>query len=216
MLPDPPEIEALLAQARAGAPAAVDRLLCAHRASLRRIVALRLDPALASRLDASDVVQEVLLEASRRLQDYLKEPRMPFHLWLRALAHDQVIDAHRRHRKAQRRSLDREEPVKPPALSDCSSVELAARFIDPELTPASAAVRHEIERRLHAAIAALDDDHREIILMRIHEGLGNQEAAAVLDLSEPAAAMRYLRAVKRLRALLVPGGKGESSSDLDH
>ena len=56
------------------------------------MIDLRLDPAIIQRLDASDVVQEVLIEANRRLQDYLKAPTMPFHLWLRHIAKDHVID----------------------------------------------------------------------------------------------------------------------------
>ena len=205
---NPPETEQLLQEVRAGAPAAVDQLLHRHRAPLRRMIDLRLDPALAGRVDASDVVQEVLLEASRRLSAYLKEPAMPFHLWLRHIAHDHMIDAHRKHRVAQRRSLDRERPLGRLA-ADRSSLELAAEFFDQELTPASAAMRHELEQRLQSAVAALDDDDREIILMRHFEQLANQEVAAVLGLSEAAASMRYLRALRRLRGLLA-AGKPES------
>ena len=41
------------------------------------MVALRIDRALQQRVDASDVVQDVLVEANRRLQEYLKNPQMP-------------------------------------------------------------------------------------------------------------------------------------------
>src|SRR5436305_15082314 len=107
MWPDARRTQDLLNQAGSD-PAAVDRLLAGHREPLRRAVELRLDPALARRVDASDIVQDVLLEANRRLREYLHNPVMPFHLWLRHLAKDRLIDAHRFHRKAQRRSLDRE------------------------------------------------------------------------------------------------------------
>jgi RNA polymerase sigma-70 factor, ECF subfamily len=193
----------LLELAKRGDPSAVDRLLAEHREPLRRMIGLRLDPALAARLDASDVVQDVLLEASRRLQDYLRNPAMPFHLWLRHIARDHIIDAHRRHRKARRRSLDREQPLAA-RLADASSAQLMAQLCDPELTPASAAIRREMQRRLEAAIDALGDHDREIILMKHQEQLPNQEVAALLGLSEAAASMRYLRAVRRLRAALVP------------
>ena len=56
------------------------------------------------------------------------------------------------------------------------------------------------------AIAALEEDDREVILMRHGEQLSNQEVATVLGLTEAAASMRYLRAVRRLRAELLPGG----------
>ena len=42
--------------------------------------------------------------------------------------------------------------------------------------------------------------------MRHHEVLSNQEVAAALNLTEAAASMRYLRALRRLRAVLVPDG----------
>jgi RNA polymerase sigma-70 factor (ECF subfamily) len=202
MLPHPFDTQELLDQARQGHAAAVDRLLAIHREPLRRMIALRLDPALAGRLDASDVVQEVLLEASRRLKDYLHDPAMPFALWLRHLARDHIIDAHRRHRKAQRRSLDREQSLVAPRFADQSSAELIAQFLDRELTPASAAIQEEMRRRLEAAIASLEENDREVILMKLQENLSNQEIAAILGLSEPAASMRYLRAVRRLRAIL--------------
>jgi RNA polymerase sigma-70 factor (ECF subfamily) len=196
----------LLKQVAQGQSEAVERLLAVHREPLRRMVALRLDPALAARLDASDVVQDVLLEAHRRLSDYLRNPTMPFSLWLRHIAKDHLIDAHRRHRLAQRRSLDREQPLAPARLDDQSSFELAGQLLDQEATPASAAIQHELQKRLDRAIAELDEEDREIILMRHGEQLSNQEVAAVLDLSEAAASMRYLRAVRRLRASLLPGG----------
>ncbi|HYV38203.1 MAG TPA: sigma-70 family RNA polymerase sigma factor [Gemmataceae bacterium] len=204
MLPNTPQTQELLDQVRSGDARAAERLLDQHREPVRRMIGLRLDPAIAARLDASDVVQEVLLEASRRLDNYLREPNMPFHLWLRHIAKDHIIDAHRRHRQAQRRGVDRERPAVPAALADHSSLEMAAQFIDQELTPASAAMQRELQERLHDAIAQLEDDDREIILMRHFEQMSNQDVAALHDLTEAAASMRHLRALRRLRELLKP------------
>jgi RNA polymerase sigma-70 factor (ECF subfamily) len=209
MFSDHPETQELLAQARQGQPAAVDRLLDVHREPLRRVIDLRLDPALAARVDASDIVQDVLLEAHRRLEEYLRNPGMPFRLWLRHIAKDHVIDAHRRHRQAQRRSLDREQPLVPAVLADHSSFELAAQLLDGERTPASAAIHRELQRKLDAAVAELDEDDREIILLRHREQLANQDVAASLGLTEAAASMRYLRAIRRLRTALLPVSPGE-------
>jgi len=211
MWPDADQTRALLDRAKSGEAAAVDDLLAKHRDPLRRAVELRLDPALGRRVDASDIVQDVLLEANRRLRDYLREPTMPFHLWLRHLAKDRLIDAHRFHRKAQRRSLDREQATQAPAWAAESSVQLIAQLLDPEKTPATAAVQQELERRLQAAVAELDEADREVILMRHDEGLGNQEVAAALGLTEAAASMRYLRALRRLRTALT-GEPGASAT----
>src|SRR4051794_32145717 len=95
--------EELLAAARGGNAEARNRLLARHRESLRRMVGFRMDPALRARFDASDVVQDVLVEADRRLADYLATTTISFQQWLRGLAHDRLIDLHRRHRVALRR-----------------------------------------------------------------------------------------------------------------
>lgn len=205
MWSDSAELHELLEQVRGGDAAARELLLSRHRDALRRMIALRLDPAIAARLDASDVVQDVLLEADRRLEDYLRGPTMPFGLWLRHIAQDHIIDAHRRHRVAQRRGVDREQPIVPAALAEHSSIELAAQFIDREKTPATAVVEQEMVHRLHEAISRMDEGDREIILMRHFEQMANQEVASALGLSEAAASMRYLRAIRRLRELLTPG-----------
>jgi RNA polymerase sigma-70 factor, ECF subfamily len=199
MWTDSAQIQDLMEKARQGNAQAQEQLLGQHRDALRRMIALRLDPAIAARVDASDVVQDVLLEASRRLDDYLKNPVMPFPIWLRHLAKDHIIDAHRRHRLAQRRGVDREQPIVPAALAGHSSIELAAQFIDPEMTPASAAMQHELQQRLYRAITALEENDREMILMRHFEQMSNQEVAGALGLTEAAASMRYLRALRRLK-----------------
>jgi RNA polymerase sigma-70 factor (ECF subfamily) len=213
MWSDLPETQELLEKAREGQAGAVDRLLDVHREPLRRVIDLRLDPALAARIDASDIVQDVLLEAHRRLEEYLSHPVMPFRLWLRHIAKDHVIDAHRRHRQAQRRSLDREQPLLPAVLADHSSLELAGQLLDQERTPASEAIQRELQRKLDSAIAGLDEDDREVILLRHREQLSNQQVAEALGLTEAAASMRYLRAVRRLRSILLPE-KGEPGDNV--
>jgi len=209
MWPETPDTEILLAKARDGDRDAVDALLGRHRDALRRLVELRMDKALRRRVDASDIVQDVLVEANRRLKAYLEDPAMPFHLWLRHMAKDRMIDAHRRHRVAQRRSLDREQPLAAPRV-DQSTVELAGQLCDGEMTPAAAATWQETLRRFQAAVEDLDETDREVILMRHFEKLSNGEVAQALDITGPAASMRYLRAVRRLRELLgEPSDAGE-------
>src|SRR6476620_7850536 len=122
MWPEIPDTLQLLDQVRQGQDGAVDQLLARHREPLRRMIDLRIDPAIAQRLDASDVVQDVLLEASRRLKDFLANPTMPFHLWLRHIAKDHVIDAHRRHHQAKKRGVNREQPMHRPAWAEQSSL----------------------------------------------------------------------------------------------
>ena len=208
MWPESDRTHEILRDVADGDPEAVNRLMDRHRDAVRRMVQLRLDHAVARRVDASDVVQDVMLEASQRLSDYLKNPGMPFHLWLRQLALDRIIDMHRRHRGAQRRSVDWEQNFSGVGNDEQSAADLAALLRDAELTPAAAALRKELQARFVTALQQMDEGDREIIVMRHFEHLGNSEAAEALGLSAPAAGMRYLRAIRRLRELL--GGDDSS------
>jgi len=202
MWPEGEQTQDLLKGVENGDPAAMNQLIDRHREAVRRMVQMRLDRAVSRRVDASDVVQDVMLEASQRLADYIRSPSMPFHLWLRQLAKDRIIDMHRRHRAAKRRSVDREQNVSSFATDDQSAADLTALLRDAELTPAASALRKEMEERFVLALDQLDEHDREIIIMRHFEHLGNGEVAEALGLSAPAAGMRYLRAIRKLRELL--------------
>lgn len=205
MWPESDQTQELLQNARDGDDVAVNNLLDRHRNALRRLVQMRLDRKIQRRVDVSDVVQDVLIEANRRLQDYLADPKMTFHLWLRQIARDRIIDAHRRHRVSAKRSVDREQPMAIPQGMDKSTIQLVGQICDPELTPAAAATQREMTLKVEDAISQLADVDCEIIIMRHYEQLTNQEIAEALELTEPAASMRYLRAVRRLREILGEG-----------
>ncbi len=203
----PPASEAhptqvLLDRVRDGDAAAVNGLLARHREAIKRLIDRRMDRVVRHRVDASDIVQDVMLEANRRLGDYLANPTMPFQLWLRHMARDRLIDAHRRHRVASSRSVDREVSLAPAGDHDRSGDDVVGGLADRELTPAAAATWHELERRFAAAVEQLDEADRQIVLLRHFEHMSTADAAAALGLSKPAAGMRYLRAMRRLRVLL--------------
>jgi RNA polymerase sigma-70 factor (ECF subfamily) len=213
--PDSGKTQELLVGARQGDEQAVNQLLDRHRRALRRLVELRLDRKIQGRIDVSDVVQDVLVEANRRLPQYLDKPAMSFHLWVRQIAKDRIIDAHRRHRGSAKRSVDREQSLAVPAASDRSTFDLIAQLHDPSLTPAAAATRHELAQRVESALGQLSDQDGEIIIMRHYEQLSNMEVAEALQLTEPAASMRYLRAIRRLKQLLQqPSSDSSQSSGL--
>ena len=212
--PSDDQTETLLDGARAGDSDAVNKLLEKHRRSVRRLVEMRLDRKVQQRVDVSDVVQDVMVEASGRLEKYLDDPVMAFHLWIRQIAWDRIIDTYRRHRVSAKRNMDREQPIAVHAGSDQSTMELAVQLRDPGLTPAAAATQREIAGKVEAVIKLLNEQDREIILMRHYEHLSNLEIAEVLKLNPPAASMRYLRALRRLRLLLTENqvdASGESS-----
>ena len=156
-----------------------------------------LNRGLSRRVDASDVVQETLLSASRRLAEYLQNPQLPFHAWLRQLARDRLADAYRR-QLADKRDVTREQSMG----GDQPSLSPAAQVRDDGLTPAAMLLRNELASCFVSAVDQLPEEAREIMLMRHAEQLTNSQAAEVLGLSEPAASMRYLRALRQLKSLL--------------
>jgi RNA polymerase sigma-70 factor (ECF subfamily) len=196
-----PDTDELLERTSGGDRAARGALLQRHRKRLKRMVALRMDPRLASRLDSSDVVQEVLAEADRRLDAYARERPLPFYPWLRQLACDCLADAYRRHVRAARRSVTREEGAVP-GLPEGSAMELAGRLLASGTGPSEAARRRETKERVRAALAQLSEQDREVLALRHLEQLSAREAAAVLGLTEAALKSRVLRAMQRLRGLL--------------
>jgi RNA polymerase sigma-70 factor (ECF subfamily) len=160
------------------------------------MVAVRLDRRVAARVDPSDIVQETLAEAAARLDAYLRDRPIPFYPWLRQLAADRLADAHRRHVRAGRRTVTREEP---PALSAESVQALADRLLSPEGGPSTSLRRRERGDWVRAALAALPDRDREVLVVRFLEDLSTADTAAVLGVGESAVKMRLMRALRRLR-----------------
>jgi RNA polymerase sigma-70 factor (ECF subfamily) len=186
-------------------------LLTQHRERLRRMVALRLDRRLQGRIDASDVIQEAYLEASARLAEYLKQPTMPFFLWLRFLTSQKLLELHRHHLGAQARDAGREVSLYRGALPGTSSADLAAQLLGHLTRPSEAAIRAEMKIRLQDALNSMEPLDREVLALRHFEHLNNAEAAQTLGIQESAASKRYLRALKKLKEILtsMPGGLGE-------
>src|SRR5437870_763694 len=129
-----PDTDELLDLASQGDEGARQDLLARHRQRLRQMVAVRMDRRLAARVDPSDVVQEALIEADRRLSDYLRDRPMPFYPWLREMAWERLVALHRRHIAARRRSVNREE-LPGAELSDESAVELARHLVNHGSSP---------------------------------------------------------------------------------
>jgi RNA polymerase sigma-70 factor, ECF subfamily len=199
------DTERLLEAVAHGDAGALNRLLELHRPFMRRVVEARLDPRLHARIDPSDVVQEAQMEAARRIRDYLDRRPMPFHLWLRQTAFENLLRLHRRHLSAGRRSVEREFP-----LTDASSILLCRRLLGKERGPDDQLIDAEMARRVREGLAALSETDREVLLMRTFEGLSNQDVAAALGIEPVAASQRFGRAVLRLRKLLTADDSAEA------
>ena len=195
------DTEELLAGAQAGDALAVGELLDRHRARFCRMVAVRMDPRLTARLDPSDIVQDAMAEASRRLPDYLLKRPLPFYPWLRQIAWERLVHLHDRHIRAQKRSVGREEHV-PMALSEQSALQLADRLLASGTSPSRRLVKAEIRARVRTALDRLPPHDREILVMWHLEELSLSEIAVLLELTPSGVKSRHRRALERLLGVL--------------
>src|SRR5215813_9553922 len=191
----------LLRRAGEGDTEARSDLLELYRDRLRRMIAIRLDKRLASRVDASDIVQEALRDAYKRLTEYFADPQIAFYPWLRRIAWDRLMDMYRQHIEAEKRSVLKELPGAP-ELNDESMAELAHSLAANSQNPRQQAMLDEMEARMMTALAALKPHDREILVLRYMEQLDVDEIATVMGISHTAVTSRHLRALQRLRQSL--------------
>jgi RNA polymerase sigma-70 factor, ECF subfamily len=198
----------LLQRARAGEAQALNDIFTRHRERLRRMVDLRLDHRIRGRIDASDVIQDAFMDVAQRLEEYLKDPRVPLFLWLRLIVGERLTILHRHHLGAKKRDAGLEVSLYRGALPAASSAALAAQLLGRHTSPTQAAVRAERLFRIQEALNSLEPLDREVLSLRHFEHLSRSETAQALGIEESAAAKRYIRALKRLKDALadLPGG----------
>ncbi len=187
--------------------AALARTLEEFRPRLRRMVGLRLDPRVRTRVDASDILQETCLEATQRAAAYVRDRGVPFFIWVRFLAVQRVAQAHRKHLGAQQRDARREVRGLGPQASSVAMVDVFAASTP---TPSQQYAREERKRLVLETLDSLAENDREILALRHIEELSNRECAHLLELTDAGASRRYLRAAKRLAEALRDRGLGES------
>lgn len=179
----------------------IELLLGEHRARLRKMVAARMDPRLATRVDPSDVVQETMLEAMRMLPEYVLDQPLPFYPWLRQLAAQRLARLAQQHIGAQRRSVTREQRDEL-GISHESVLRLVDQLVAPDTSPSHQAMQQEMHQRLRMALDDLPYLDREVLMLQFIEQMSPGEIAQLLGITPEAVGMRRLRALRRLGAVL--------------
>ena len=205
---DSTDTEQLLEKLRAGDRQALTELFQRHRDRLRRLIELRMDARLQGRVDASDILQDAFLDAAARLDGYLQRPDLPAFLWLRLIVGERLAICQRRHLGTKMRAAGQEVSLYRDPLPQATSAALASMLLGRLTSPSHAAVRAELVLQVQEALNALDPLDREVVALRHFEQLSRAETAQVLEITEEAGAKRYIRALKRLKAVLatMPGG----------
>jgi RNA polymerase sigma-70 factor (ECF subfamily) len=197
------DVESLLRRARDGDSDARGMLFSRYQDRLRRMIRLRMDRRLQGRLDASDVLQDAYLEFSKSLADYLRQQEMPIYLWLRMITGRMLHTLHRRHLGAEMRDAGREVSLHRREMPSASSICLSEQIVARLSSPSMAAMRTELRVKIEEALNEMDELDREVLALRHFERLSNVETARVLNLSTSAASKRYVRALRRMKTLLI-------------
>jgi RNA polymerase sigma-70 factor (ECF subfamily) len=177
------------------------RALEKFREYLRLLARLQLDPRLRGKLDPSDVVQQTLLEAYEKREQFRGTTEGQWLAWLRqALAHN-LADALRAFGQV-RRDVARERSLE--AAVAASSRRLERWLAAEQSSPSEQAERHEQAVRLAAELAELPDANREALVLHYCEDWPLADIATHLGRTPAAIAGLLKRGLKQLRARLSP------------
>ena len=195
--------DALIRQATLGDESALAALFDFYRPRLWRLVNFRLDSRLQGRVDPDDVLQESWLNARSRSAHFVREGSGSRFIWFRLIVTQTLIDVHRRHLESDKRNAAREQKILGGWAAASTSVSLADHLLGNMTSPSQALLRAELSSQLDAALKTLSELDQEVLALRHFEELSNLETAEVLNLSEQTASVRYVRALQRLKHILV-------------
>ncbi|MGO9112124.1 MAG: sigma-70 family RNA polymerase sigma factor [Thermoguttaceae bacterium] len=174
-------------------------VLSRFREYLLLLARLQLGDQLRAKLDASDVVQQTLLEAHRKRAQFRGQSAAEMAAWLRQMLAWNLADAIRAQGRAKR-DVARERSLE--AGLEASSARLASWLAAEQSTPSQQAQRHEEVLGLAEALAKLPEAQREALVLRHCQGLPLAAISQYLGRSTAAVAGLLKRGLRELRAQL--------------
>lgn len=189
----------LLRDARDGDTGARDELFTKCRNYVDLIARAQVESWMRTKVDASDLVQQTLLEAHRGFDDFRGQTEAEWLAWLRQILNHNTHDFIRRYKKTDKRKIQKEVNLRAVG-SDGESFFFEPAGSDP--TPSQILSEREREIELADAIAELSDDHQEVILLRNLQRLPFDEIALRMNRSRPAVQMLWTRAIRSLQQVL--------------
>ena len=189
----------LLDRAREGDAQAEERLLAMCRNYLSVIARQQIGSWLRPKVDASDLVQQTLLEAHRGLARFEGRSREEWLAWLRQILARNAVDFVRHFQGAEKRRVGREVPLAAPAGGASDAVGFDPP--DPGETPSQLAMQWERELQVADALTQLSADYQQVVMLRNVEQLPFDEVARRMRRSRPAVQMLWMRAIRELQSL---------------
>ena len=191
--------EYLLERARSGDKEAFGQLLTQYHNYMRLMARALTGTSLKHRVDSSDVVQEVFLEAHRDFPQFEGSTEGELLAWLRRILARNLAD-NARYQNAGLRDHRRQHSLE--SLLDQSSLSLQEALAATATTASGVAAQRERAVLLADALESLSADYREVVILRNLEGLKFNEVAARMGRSSGAVRMLWARAIERLSEVL--------------
>ncbi len=190
----------LVARLKAGDRDALAEFIGRRRPQLTAFIVKRMSDRLRTKVEASDVLQEVTVAALNGLADVELGDRDPFS-WLCQQAERRIIDVHRHHFGAQKRAAHGEVGLHAPAAGRDEG-QIADLVAASMTSPSSAFSRRQKEFHMLEALQSLPDDARDALRLRYLEGLPSKDIAARLGKSDGATRVLLSRSLNKLQDML--------------
>lgn len=202
----PPRVSELIQAARQGDAECRERLFELCRSYLGFAARAQVETWLRAKVDASDVVQQTMLEAHRDFERFEGATEKEWVAWLKRILAHNVADFIRQYRGTAKRQQRREVRFRDPAATQSAFgvPEPAA----PGDTPSQEFIKLDDEFRVAAALATLSPDYQEVIVLRNLERLPFNDVAERMGRSRPAVQMLWMRAIRKLQEA-VGGEEGD-------
>ena len=192
-------VSELIERARAGDAGSRERLFELCRSYLGFVARSQVESWLRVKVDASDLVQQTMLEAHRDFERFRGASEQQWLAWLRKILSHNAADFVRQYRGTAKRQARREVRFRDPADSRLPGVPEPAA---PGVTPSQELLQLDNELRVSGALAELPPDYQEVIVLRNLQRLPFGEVAQRMGRSRPAVQMLWMRAIKKLQAAL--------------
>jgi RNA polymerase sigma-70 factor (ECF subfamily) len=190
----------LLNRARDGDLAARDRLFEKCRRYVGVVARAEVESWLQAKVDASDLVQQTMLDAHQGWDAFRGQTEGEWLAWLRQILTHNATDFVRQYGGTAKRRVSREVPIRV-ATADRSH-DFLRDPADPGESPSAVVLRHEREIEVADAVCQLDDDYQEVVMLRNLQRLPFDEVARRMGRSRAATQMLWMRALRKLQQIL--------------
>jgi len=179
-------------------PPPIDR----YRSYLHVLARAQLHPMVRQKLDASDIVQQTMLEAHRDREQFKGGTAAQLAGWLRRILAHNMHNALRDLRR-DKRDVAREQAQPLDPAIDKSGLDVMAWLEADQATPSEILVGHERLLRLSDGLTSLSEAQSQAIVLRYWQSCSLDEIAERMGRTHASVAGLLHRGLKQLRELLV-------------